>query len=484
MAKQQQLAINVKKEENINEWYTEVIQKADLIEYTDVSGCIIFKPNSFQVWESIQKFFDERIKKSGVRNAYFPLFIPEKLLNKEADHVDGFSAEVAWVTHGGNSELKERLAIRPTSETIIGNAYSKWIKSYRDLPYRLNQWCNVVRWEFKHPTPFLRTREFLWQEGHCVFETYDEAKDEVMEILGYYLDVAEELLAIPVTKGRKSIAEKFAGAEFTTTIESFVVEDGKSIQAGTSHHLGQKFAKAFGIEYLNKDQKKQFPYQTSWGISTRLIGAMIMMHSDNKGLVLPPRVATNKVVIVPLLFKGKEERVLDKADELKKVLGLFNPIIDDDKKESPGFKFNKWEMQGIPLRIELGPRDLEQGVLQVVRRDTNEKIEFKLDCEIEFEINKLLEDIQKNLLESSRTKIEQSTVEVSTFKDFEKAIKDKKRCLVPWCESVESEDEIKEKTGAKSSCLPFKFEDKSLKGIKCFYTGKPATVWAYFCKSH
>jgi prolyl-tRNA synthetase len=483
MSKQQQLAINVKKEENINEWYTEVIQKADLIEYTDVSGCIIFKPNSYQVWESIQAFFDERIKKSGVRNAYFPLFIPEKLLNKEENHIDGFSAEVAWVTKGGNSELKERLAIRPTSETIIGNAYSKWIRSYRDLPMRMNQWCNVVRWEFKHPTPFLRTREFLWQEGHCVFETKEEAEAEVLEILEYYRQVGEDLLAIPINTGRKSVGEKFAGAEFTTTIESYVAEAGRAIQGGTSHMLGQNFAKAFGIEYLDKTQKKQLPYQTSWGISTRLIGAMIMMHGDNKGLVLPPKVAYNKVVIVPLLFKGKEDIVLEKAEELKKILNLFNPIIDDDKKESPGFKFNKWEIQGNPIIIEVGPRDLEQGVITVNVRDLDEKITLKHDCEIEFEINKLLEEMQTRLLENSRKKIQEVTIEVKNLKDFQKAIDEGKRCLVPWSESVESEDEIKEKTGAKTSCLPFEFDKKSLIDVKCFYSGKPATCYAYFCKS-
>jgi prolyl-tRNA synthetase len=482
MAKQQELAISVKKSEDMSKWYTEVIQKADLIEYTDVSGCIIFKPNSFQVWESIQKFFDERIKKSGVRNAYFPLFIPEKLLNKEADHVDGFSAEVAWVTHGGNSELKERLAIRPTSETIVGNAYSKWIKSYRDLPYRLNQWCNVVRWEFKHPTPFLRTREFLWQEGHCVFETYEEAEAEVLEILEYYSQVAEDLLAIPVTKGKKSIGEKFAGAEFTTTIESFVVEDGKSIQAGTSHHLGQKFAKAFGIEYLNKEQKKQFPNQTSWGISTRLIGAMIMMHGDDKGLVLPPKVAEKKIVLLPMYFKGKEEIVDTQIDSIKDKLESFGIIIDDDRKENIGFKINKWEMQGIPLQIEVGPRDVEQGVVTFNVRDLNEKFQVKLE-DLQVRVEKELENMQSRLLESARVKMDAVTLEVTNFKDFESAILDKKRCLVPWAESKESEDEIKDKTGAKSSCLPFKFEDKSLKGLKCFYTGKPATVWAYFCKS-
>ncbi len=483
MAKVQELAITAKKEENISEWYTQVIQKADLIEYTDVSGCIIFKPNSYQVWESIQQYFDKKIKKSGVRNAYFPMFIPEKLLNKEEDHIDGFSAEVAWVTHGGNSELKERLAIRPTSETTIANAYSKWVKSYKDLPMRLNQWCNIVRWEFKHPTPFLRNREFLWQEGHTLFETKEEAEKEVYEILDYYSQVGEDLLAIPITKGKKSVGEKFAGADFTTTIESFVAEDGKSIQAGTSHALGQNFAKAFGIEFLDKDQKKQAPFQNSWGISTRLIGAMIMIHSDNKGLVLPPKVSYNKAVIVPLLFKGKEGPVLEKAKQIQKDLEEFNVLIDDDKKMSPGFKFSKWEIQGMPIRIELGPRDIENGVVTVSRRDITEKEEIKFE-NLKSRIPEILEDMHNNLLSSAKAKVANSTIEVSSYDDFKQAIEDKKRCLVPWAESKESEDEIKEQTGAKTSCLPFEFENKSVENVKCFYSGEPATCWAYFCKSH
>lgn len=482
MAKQQQLAINVRKEDNISEWYTEVIQKADLIEYTDVSGCIIFKPNSYQVWESIQQFFDEKIRKSGVRNAYFPLFIPEKLLNKEEDHVDGFSAEVAWVTRGGNSDLKEKLAIRPTSETIIGNAYSKWINSYRDLPLRMNQWCNVVRWEFKHPTPFLRTREFLWQEGHCVFETYDEAKNEVLEILEYYSQTFQELLAVPVIKGRKSVGEKFAGADFTTTVESYVPEAAKAIQGATSHHLGQNFAKAFEIEFLNKDQKKQFPYQTSWGLSTRSIGAMIMIHSDNKGLVLPPKVAQKKVVLLPMYFKGKEDIVNEQLDTLSSKLNKFGIIVDDDKKEQIGFKINKWEMQGIPLQIEVGPRDVEQGVVTFNVRDLDEKFQVKLE-DLEVRVEQELETMQIRLLDTARKKIKEVTVEVDNFKDFEKAISEGKRCLVPWAESIESEDEIKEKTSAKTSCIPFEYEDKSLENVKCFYSGRPATCYVYFCKS-
>lgn len=480
--KQQELAITVRKEDNISEWYTQVIQKADLMDYTKVSGCIVFKPNSYQIWEKIQEFFNEKIKKSGVKNCYFPLLIPESLLTKEEDHVEGFTPEVAWVTHAGNTELKERLAIRPTSETIIYDSYSKWIQSYRDLPLRLNQWCSVIRWEFKHPTPFMRNREFLWQEGHTAFETKEEADAEVLEILGYYASVYEDLLAIPVNQGIKSLGEKFAGADYTTTVES-LAPDGKAIQGGTSHMLGQNFAKAFDITFLDKNQKKQYVWQNSWGLTTRTIAGMVLMHSDNKGLVLPPRVASEKAVIVPLLFKGKEENVLNKAYELKKELEEFSVFVDDREKIAAGFKFNEWEIKGIPLRIEIGPRDLEAGHVIVSRRDNGEKSEVKFNELKEF-VSKELDLMHDRLYQKSKEMQDNLTIEVNNFEEFEKAIINKKRCLVPWAESIESEDEIKEKTGAKSSCKPFKFKDKSLEGIKCFYSGKPATCWIYFAKSY
>lgn len=483
MAKEQQLSITAKKEEDMSEWYTQVIQKAQLADYSKVSGCIVYRPRSYEIWEAIRDFLDEKIKKSGVKNCYFPLFIPESLLTKEKDHVEGFAPEVAWVDYGGDTKLGERLAVRPTSETIMYDTYSKWIRSYRDLPLRLNQWNNVVRWEFKHATPFLRGREFLWQEGHTVFATKEEADAEVLEILNYYAQIYEDLLAVPVNKGRKSIGEKFAGADYTTTVETFLV-DGKSIQGGTSHCLGQNFAKSFGIEFLDKNQKKQLPYQNSWGFSTRSIGAMIMVHSDNNGLIIPPRVAVEKAVIVPLLFKGKEEIVLEKAMEIKNELGIeINAILDDRKEYSPGFKYNEWEMKGVPLRIEIGPRDIENGVVMIVRRDTSQKIEVKIE-EIKEKVNEMLEDMHKNLFNKAKKHINENTVEVKSFEEFEKAISDKKRCLVPWAESIESEDEIKEKTGAKSSCIPFEYENRSLEGVKCFYSGKPATCWAFFCKSH
>lgn len=483
--KKQELGITVKKEENISDWYTQVIQKAELIEYTDVAGCMVFRPNSYQIWEEIQKFLDTEIKKLGVKNAYFPLFIPEKLLLKESDHVDGFAPEVAWVDYGGNTKLNERLAIRPTSETIMYDSFAKWIQSYRDLPFKINQWCNMVRWEFKHATPFLRNREFLWQEGHTVFEKKEEADNDIKQSLEAYRKTYEELLAIPVTLGRKSEREKFAGADYSVTAEPFSYIDGKAIQACTSHHLGQRFARAFNISFLDKNQKKQVPFQNSWGFSTRSIGAMIMIHADNKGVVLPPRVALNKIVIVPLLFKGKEKIVLEKANELKDILEHLGAFVDDRTEYSPGFKFSEWELKGIPLRVEIGPRDVEENKCIVVSRDENCKIEVKLDKKnIEEKFEGILEQMHKNMFEKAKLQMEKVTVEVNNFEDFKKAIEEKKRCLVPWKESIKSEDEIKEKTGAKSSCIPFEFESKSLEGIKCFYSGEPATCWAYFCKSH
>lgn len=484
MAKEnkQELAITAKKTEDMSEWYTQVILKSELADYSKVSGCIVYRPRSYEIWEQIRDFFDKRIKKMGVKNCYFPLLIPESLLTKEKEHVEGFAPEVAWVDYGGDTKLGERLAIRPTSETIMYDSYSKWVRSYRDLPLRLNQWNNVVRWEFKHATPFLRGREFLWQEGHTVFATKEEADKEVLEILDHYADIYEELLAIPVNKGRKSIGEKFAGADYSTTCETFLV-DGKAIQGCTSHHLGQTFAKSFDIQFLDKNQKKQYVFQNSWGLSTRSIGAMVMVHSDDKGLVIPPRVAVEKAVIIPLLFKGKEDLVLKEVKKLEKSLKEYNIVVDDRTEYSPGFKFNEWELKGIPLRIEIGPRDVEGGVVQIARRDTSEKIEVKLS-DVNKKVGELLEDMHKNLFKCAKKVLDDNTLEISNFKDFEKAINDKKRCLVPWCEDVAMEDEIKEKTGAKSSCIPFEFSEKSLKGKKCFYSGKEATVWAYFCKSH
>ena len=480
----QQLAINAKKEENISEWYSEVIQKADLMDYSKVSGCIVYKPRSYEIWEQIQNHLNTNIKKSGVKNCYFPLFIPESLMFKEKDHVEGFAPEVAWVDYGGDTKLGERLAIRPSSETIMYDSYSKWIQSYRDLPLRLNQWNSVVRWEFKHATPFMRGREFLWQEGHTAYATQQEAVDEAHEILEYYRQVYEECLAIPVTLGRKSKAETFPGADFSLTAEPFNADDGKVIQGCTSHHLGQNFSKAFEITYLDKNQKKQYVWQNSWGLSTRTLGAMVFIHGDDRGIIQLPRVACEQVVIVPLLFKGKEEKVLDTAYELEKKLSSLRVHIDARREYSPGFKFNEWELAGVPLRIEIGPRDIENNVCTVVRRDTNEKIEIKLSEVNQNSINDILESIHYSLFALQVEKQQEKTVVVDNFEEFEEYIKRGYRCLVPFKENEDLEDEIKEKTGAKTSCLPFSHKDKDLTNVKCFYSKEAATCYAYFSKSH
>ena len=369
--------IRAKKEENFSEWYIQLIEKAELIEYSPVSGCIILRPTSYAIWESITQFLDKKIKEKGVQNVYFPLLIPENLLKKESKHVEGFSPEVAWVTEAGDSKLNERLAIRPTSETIMYDTFKKWIRSYRDLPLLTNQWANVVRWEFKHSIPFLRTREFLWQEGHTVFATQKESEEHALEMLEDYAKTYEELLAVPVIKGTKTDSEKFAGADITYSIET-LLPNGKAIQAATSHCLGQNFSKAFDIKFIDKDEKTKYVYQNSWGFTTRSIGIMIMIHSDNKGLVLPPKVAMNKVVIIPILMEKDKERVIGRTKILKKQLEKYNPILDDRDDIKPGNKFNNYEMKGLPIRIELGPRDLEKNQAVIVRRDTGEKIIVKI----------------------------------------------------------------------------------------------------------
>lgn len=474
--------LTVKKEEDFSEWFTQLIQKAELIEYSPVSGCYILRPNSFHIWETVQTYFDHLIKNDGVQNAYFPLFIPESLLTKEAKHVAGFAPEVAWVERGGNTKLQERLAVRPTSETIIGETYAKWIRSHQDLPVRLNQWCNVVRWEFKHCTPFLRSREFLWQEGHTAFATQQEAEAEMYRILDFYAQVFQELYAIPVLKGKKSEAEKFAGADVTTSVEAFL-PNGKAIQGATSHHLGQNFAKAFNITFMDEKQQQQFVYQNSWGISTRSIGIMVLMHSDNKGLVLPPKVALIHVVIVPILFDDTRAKVLQEVHAIKKKLEKkgFRVHIDDRAGYTPGWKFNEWEMKGVPIRIELGPKDLANKTALVVRRDTGEKQSLLL-AGIETEISVLLEQIQDDLYRKAEKLLKENIVEVGTLKEAEKALKEEKIVFAPWCAAPRCEEALKEKTGAKSLNAPF--EQPSIKSKKCFACGDSATSWFYVGKSY
>lgn len=479
----EEMGITMKKAEDISEWYTQVIQKGELIEYTDVSGCYILRPNAYAIWEKIQQFIDGEIKKQGVKNTSFPLLIPERLLKKEAAHVEGFAPEVAWVTEAGHSTLDERLAVRPTSETIMYPAFSKWIRSYKDLPLKINQWCSVVRWEFNNPIPFLRSREFLWQEGHTVFATKKEADEDVLMALNIYRRVFEELLAIPVILGRKSDKEKFAGADYTTSVEVFLPV-GKGIQGATSHHLGQNFAKAFEIKFANAEEKEEFAYQNSWGMTTRTIGTMILMHSDDKGLVLPPRIAPIQAVIVPIIFEKEKEKILAECGKIKKDLEkAFSVLLDDREGYTPGWKFNDWEMKGVPVRIEIGPRDLAEKRAVLVRRDTGEKKSVMLNALAE-EVEKLLESIQQNLFNKAKNFLKTSIIEIGSLKELESAIKNKKLAFAPWCGDIKCEEEIKFKSGgAKSLNIPFE-QPKLKAGEKCFACGEKAKYWAYFGKSY
>jgi len=479
MNQNKDIGIQTKKEEDLSKWYEEVCLKSELVEFAKVKGFMVIRPRGYSIWEKIREEFEKTINKPlKVKNAYFPLLIPESFFKKESEHAEGFTPEVAWI----DKELTkdgERLAIRPTSETIMYNSYSRWIRSYKDLPLKINQWCNIVRWETKATRLFLRTREFLWQEGHNVYETEKECEKETIEIIKKYKKLAEELLGIPVLVGKKSVKEKFAGAKHTYTIEAFM-PDGKSLQCGTSHNLGNGFAKSFGISFLGRDEKKHFPFQNSWGLSTRLIGGLVMTHSDNSGLVLPPKVAENKLVIIPLIFKGKEKEVLKKSKEIFKLLKKFNPILDDSEDYSPGYKFSEYELKGIPLRIEIGPRDLEKGVVTLVRRDTKAKSELKIKG-LPGEVSKILENMQKDLFDKAKKRMENSIVEVNSKEDFEKALKNKKLIKMNWCGETNCEEEIKEKTGATTKCVLLKKEKFS---GNCPFCSKKAVEVMYFGRSY
>ncbi len=480
--KEEQIGITVKKSEEFNEWYNQVVLKADMIDYSLVSGCIVLKPNSYAIWEKVQMIFNDKIKRSGHKNCYFPMFIPESLLKKEAEHVEGFSPEVAWVTKAGDTELNEKLAIRPTSETIMYESYAKWIRSWRDLPLLLNQWNSVVRWEFKHAKPFLRTREFLWQEGHTAHSTREEAEREVMQQLFEYVDLIENHMAIPVIAGKKTNREKFAGADYTTTVEAFM-PDGKALQMGTSHMLGQNFAKVFGIKFLDKDEKEKFAWQTSWGLSTRTIGAVVMAHGDDKGLVLPPRIAPVQIVIVPIIFKENKDIIISKAKEITKKLKAKGYSVELDGRDTytPGWKFNEWELKGVPLRIEIGPKDVQNEQLVLVRRDTNEKITIKIK-DLDKNIEQTLDAIQNSLFKKAKEYLTKSIIEVHNFNDFLNAIKNKKMAKAMFCGEDECETLIKDKAeGATCRCIPF--EQKPAKG-KCVHCGKEAKFWAVFGKGY
>jgi prolyl-tRNA synthetase len=444
---------------------------------------MILREQSYAVWEKIQEVFNRKIKETGHRNVYFPMFIPESFLKKESEHFEGFVPEVAWVTEGGSTKLEEKLAIRPTSETIIYATFAKWIRSWRDLPIKINQWCNIVRWETKATKPFLRTREFLWQEGHTAHMTSEEAEKEVMDILGEYRDVMENYLAIPVLVGVKTDSEKFAGALYTTTLEA-MMPDGKALQMGTSHNLGQNFAKVFDIKFIGEDEKEHKVWQTSWGISTRLIGALVMVHGDDRGLVMPPKVAPTQVVIVPITYKAADSAaILEKAKEILGKLKAkgFTAVLDDRAEYTPGWKFNEWELKGVPVRIEIGPRDLKQEQVTLARRDTYQKTTAKMDEAVEA-TEKLLEEIQNNLYAKAKTALEEKTTTVQNYDDFQKALKSKSGFIkAVWCGNPECEEKVKEETGATIRLKPFK-KEKTVGN--CVYCGEKDGEMVYFAKSY
>ncbi|TYS62670.1 proline--tRNA ligase [Bacillus infantis] len=461
-------------EEDFAQWYTDVVTKADLIDYSSVRGSMIIRPYGYSLWDNIKNELDRRIKETGHENVYMPLFIPESLLQKEKDHIEGFAPEVAWVTHGGSEELAERLVVRPTSEVLFCEHYKNIIHSYRDLPKLYNQWANVVRWE-KTTRPFLRTLEFLWQEGHTCHATDEDAHEETTKMLDVYADLCENVLAIPVLKGRKTEKEKFAGAKFTYTIES-LMHDGKALQTGTSHHLGDGFAKAFGIQYSDREGELQHVHQTSWGLTTRVIGAMIMVHGDNRGLIIPPRIAPTQLMIVPVA--QHKEGVLDFCYELKEKLGKSFRVGIDSSDKKPGWKFNEYEMKGIPLRLEAGPKDIENNQVVLVRRDTGEKLFVQAEG-AEQAIAGLLEDIQSGLLEKARELREQKTENAAGMGEFKQALKDNQGFIkAMWCGRRECEDRIKEETGATSRCIPFEQEHISDVCVCCGNKAEELVYWA------
>lgn len=505
--KQTRLGIETKKSDNYSEWYIEVITKAEMIEYYDVSGCYILRPWSYSIWESIQSFFDSNIKKMGVQNCYFPIFISKSALETEKAHIADFAPEVAWVTKSGSSDLAEPIAIRPTSETVMYPSYAKWVQSHRDLPIRLNQWCNVVRWEFKQPTPFLRTREFLWQEGHSAFASEKETLEEVYAILELYAAVYEQLLAIPVVRGRKTEKEKFAGGQMTTTCEAYVHVNGRGIQGATSHFLGQNFSKMFGLQFEDPDNagQKCFAYQSSWGISTRTIGAMVMIHGDDKGLVLPPRVACKQVVIVPCGITAsttaeQKTNLLNACKDFKNQLteASIRVQLDDDEHYSPGWKFNHWELKGVPIRVELGPKDLADGKFVAVRRDNGQKESYDLVNGVQ-QIENLLQLIQKDMFDRASKLLNDNTTTTESWSVFLEKLDMKSIIMAPFCGRPDCEDQIKKDStkedatdasgplmGAKSLCIPLKQPKQLADGAKCIHPdcGQLAQFYTLFGRSY
>ena len=461
------VGITVSKKDDFSEWYTQIVLKAKLADYAPVKGLIVLRPDGYSIWESLKSTFDEKFSKNGIRNGFLPILIPESLLGKEQKHFAGFNPEVFWVTHSGTNKIGDRLALRPTSETLAYTMYAKWIQSWRDLPLKINFWNTALRAEIKATKPFLRTSEFLWQEGHTVHATQQEAEIEVMKILDIYKNTVEEELAIPVTTGKKSEKEKFVGAIYTTTMES-IMPDGKALQMGTSHFLGQNFSKPFQVKFADKDNVEHFAWQTSWGVSWRLIGAMIMVHGDDKGLVLPPKVAPIQVVIIPIYRNDQaKDAVLAKAAEIKNELetNCIRVHVDQREELSPGYKFNDWELKGVPLRIEIGPKDIEKNSVLVAKRYNLEKINLSF-TEIE-KIPTILNEIQVEMLKKAKEEAKSNILKVSNYSDFKSKIEKGGFFNSPWCGKLECEDKIKEETGAEIRVIPFESKDVNQKCIYC-----------------
>lgn len=504
LKKETLLGMSVTKDGNFADWYTEAITKSEMIDYSDISGCYILRPWSYFIWETIQRWFDEKIRELGVQNTYFPLFVSERALNTEKDHVEGFAPEVAWVTKSGTSDLAQPIAIRPTSETIMYPFFAKWIRSHRDLPLEINQWCNVVRWEFKDATPFLRSREFLWQEGHTAHATYDEAQERVLSILELYKQVYEDLLAVPVVKGQKTEKEKFAGGHMTTTVEAYINGSGRAIQGATSHNLGQNFGKMFHIRFEDDQGGSAIPWQTSWGLTTRTIGVCVMVHGDDKGLVLPPRVAPLQVIVIPIPLKGTTDfaDLVKYADDVRMTLKRQGVRVDIDSRQNynPGWKFNHWELKGVPIRIEVGPRDLANKQCRLVTRDSGEKVDISV-ADVASHIPQLLDTIQARMFQRAKEGRDSKVIEVRKWSDFVPALETGSLVLTPFCDQMEWEENVKKMSrdealrgafeeatcatsvAAKTLCKPFDHPPLP-EGTPCFVSGLPATTWVLWGRSY
>lgn len=470
-----------KKTESLSDWYIDLILRAKLADYTPTKGCMVFRPYGFALWENIQKELGYRIEQAGVENAYFPLFIPYSLLKKEKEHIKGFSPELAVITHGGGKELTEPLVVRPTSETIMYSMFSKWIKSWRDLPLLINQWCNVVRWE-KRTYLFLRTMEFLWQEGHTCHATEQEARKEVLRALKMYQDFVQDFLAIPVISGKKSESEKFPGANTTYAIEA-LMPDGKALQVGTSHELGQNFSKVFQVKFQDKDKKDKYVWQTSWGITSRMIGALIMSHGNDQGLILPPKIAPIQIVIIPIFEKDNKEKILEYSSKIREDLEKsgFKVKLDDREYYTPGWKFNEWELKGVPLRIEIGKKEVKYHTITLVRRDIGGGIKIQ-DAECKIEIEKALEEIQENLYRKAKESLGKNTYNVDNYDEFKRIMRESRGFIyAPWCGSPVCEKKIKEETKATTRVLPLGAKEKNK---KCIYCSKKAKYYWLFAQAY